>query len=134
MEEVTNIKTIIKETKYKNHLSKILPQYKNILTEKEYNYFLDENKKAVEDLNSEMKSLAKDLKKGLKNHKDESERNKFYLTKYHEIALDFTKKFEEHYTNHIDFLFHKLMDLVKKRKYYFKSEKLDDGLYVANED
>ena len=49
-------------------------------------------------------------------------------------VLDFTKKFEEHYTNHIDFLFHKLMDLVKKRKYYFKSEKLDDGLYVANED
>ena len=131
MEVLNNINELLKRSKYKNNFKKVLNRYKTSLTKKEFESFIEESDEAVLTINNEFINLKKEMKNKIKNHKENSERNEFYLSKYEILLKEQIKDYETHYKSHIDFLFHKLLDLVDKRKTSFKSKKFGNGLFVA---
>tara|TARA_B100002019_G_C21113036_1_gene519416 strand:+ start:449 stop:850 length:402 start_codon:yes stop_codon:yes gene_type:complete len=131
MEALNNINELLKKSKYKNNFTKVLNRHKTSLTKKEFESFIEESDEAVLTINNEFSNLKKEIKNKINNHKENSERNKFYLSKYEILLKEQIKDYEAHYKSHIEFLFHKLLDLVDKRKTSFKSKKFGNGLFVA---
>ena len=131
MEALNNINELLKRSKYKNNFKKVLNRHKTSLTKKEFESFIEESDEAVLTINNEFSNLKKEIKNKINNHKENSERNKFYLSKYEILLKEQIKDYENHYKSHIEFLFHKLLDLVDKRKTSFKSKKFGNGLFLA---
>ena len=131
MEALNNINELLKKSKYKNNFKKVLNRHKTSLTKKEFESFIEDSDEAVLTINNEFSNLKKEIKNKINNHKENSERNKFYLSKYEILLKEQIKDYETHYNTHIEFLFHKLLDLVDKRKTSFKSKKFGNGLFVA---
>jgi len=131
MEELDRISELLNKAKYKNHFKKTVNKYKISLTKKEYEDLIKESSDSVSLINEEFSNLKKDIKNKIKNHEEDSLRNKYYLSKYEILLREMITEYETHYNSQIDYLFHKLIDIVAKRKTSFESKKFGNGLFVA---
>ena len=131
MEELDRIIELLNKPKYKNHFKKTVSRHKTSLTKKEYEEFINESNTSVSLINEEFSKLKEDIKNKIKNHEEDSLRNKYYLSKYEIILRENIAEYENHYNSQIDYLFHKLLDIVDKRRTSFKSKKFGNGLFVS---